>query len=355
MQSALGLGEIARLEGNVLGVIIPDMPSETMLRDVCDKIRQLLTTPYPLAGSQVQIGLNVGYAAIDSSQTLNAEAYLSRAQDALAKAKQSSSAVPHGYDLADSARLERSRRIEHALHQALEREEFYLLFQPQYRLSDHKLIGVEALIRWDSALLGNVSPVEFIPIAESSGFIIELGQFVLEQSIKSALTLPDHIVMSPNVSVFQLLADDFPQQVASLLARYGLSPDRLCLELTESEYLDPQGEAVKQMRAVQAQGVTWALDDFGTGYSSLSYLKDLPFAKIKLDRAFVTDLSDNQEAQITIRSLVQLVHGYDKTLLCEGVETEDEAMILTELGCDSVQGYYFGRPTKLDEISDRPN
>lgn len=141
--------------------------------------------------------------------------------------------------------------------------------------------------------------------------------------------------------------------MAQLLQRYGLAPERLCLELTESEFLSPDSDAVAHMHRLRAMGVTWALDDFGTGYSSLSYLRDLPFNKIKLDRAFLKDILEDPSAQQALRSLVQLVQGYGKTLLCEGAETVEEVNLLTRLGCDSVQGYYFGKPEPLAALLDR--
>ena len=165
--------------------------------------------------------------------------------------------------------------------------------------------------------------------------------------------MPSHLIMSPNVSVFELLVDDFPERVEALLCRYDLPADRLCLELTESEYLSPGSAAVARMHALKAIGVTWALDDFGTGYSSLSYLKDLPFDKIKLDRAFLKDVLDDPKAQMALRSLVQLVQGYGKSLLCEGVETQKQFDLLARFGCDSVQGYYFGRPEPLEDLQQR--
>jgi diguanylate cyclase (GGDEF)-like protein len=353
LDESMGLGEVARLEGNVLGVVVPKMASDRSAQREWHRIRNVLIQPYLLAGSQIQIGLSIGYLISDPAQDWDGEAHLSRAQDALAKSIETSNNTPIAYDSADSERRDRSRRLEHALNQALEREEFHLLYQPQYCLSEQSLIGAEALIRWESAEFGNVSPFEFIPIAESSGFITELGQFVLECSIESAAALPAHLTMSPNVSVFQLLSADFPTQVATLLRRHGLSPDRLCLELTESEFLSPNSEAVQRMHDLRSLGVSWALDDFGTGYSSLSYLKELPFDKIKLDRSFLKDVLDDQKAQIALRSIVQLVQGYGKTLLCEGAETKKEIDLLSQFGCDSVQGYYFGRPEPFDELERR--
>lgn len=352
-EDSLGLGEVARLEGNVLGVVIPHPTSELSLRGECGRIRQRLLDPYHLNGSQIRIGVSIGYLAADPALKLSGECYLSRAQDALTQSKDALESSCSVYNSADGERRDRSRRLEHALNQALEGDEFHLLYQPQYQLSDQTLIGAEALIRWNSPEFGFVSPVEFIPIAESSGFITELGQFVLEQSIKNAVLLPEHLVMSPNVSVLQLLSAGFPSQVSNLMRRHGLSPDRLCLELTESEFLKPGSEAVERMRALRSLGVTWALDDFGTGYSSLSYLKDLPFDKIKLDRAFLQNVFDDPRAQTALQSIVQLVQGYGKTLLCEGAETRQEVDLLTRFGCDSVQGYFFGRPESFEDLSQR--
>ncbi len=351
--ASVNLGEIARLEGNVLGAVVPELADERTLDQDCNRIREFLTRPYVVGGSQIQIEVSIGYIRSDPTRNWDGEGYLSRAQDALASSKESSTYVSSAYNSADSERRERSRRIEHALNHALENDEFYLLYQPQYSLVDQTLIGAEALIRWESPEFGSVSPIDFVPIAESSGFITELGHFVLERSIEAAAALPQHLIISPNVSAFQLLSADFPSRVSSLLGQYGLAPRRLCLELTESEFLNPESEAVERMRSLQSMGVTWALDDFGTGYSSLSYLKDLPFDKVKLDRAFLKDIFDEPKAQIALRSLVQLVQGFGKTLLCEGAETKKEVDLLAKFGCDSVQGYYFGRPETFAELNSR--
>lgn len=346
------LGEVARLDGNVLSVIIPNIGTEQDLLAECKRIRQILIEPYPISGSQIRIGLNIGYIASDPSKELTAEDYLARAQDALMTSIDAAAGNLSSYNVQEGETRARSRRLEHALYQALERGEFHLLYQPQYRLSDRKLIGTEALLRWNSPEFGNVSPVEFIPIAESSGFINELGRFVLDTSIKDAVDLPDHITMSPNVSVLQLLMPDFPDQVAELLDRHGLAPQRLSLELTESKPLNPDSEAVARLRAVTDLGVSWALDDFGTGYSSLSYFKELPFEKIKLDRSFLTNIFQSPEDQNALRSIVQLVQGYGKTLLCEGTETEKEVELLTQIGVDSAQGYYFCRPEPFEHVKE---
>ncbi len=353
MNSSMALGEVARLDGNVLGVVIPDLQADTSPEAMCLRIQEVLTRPYQISGSQIQIGLSIGHVVVERACEWCGEDCLSRAQDALAHARGFAGNTCSSYNNADSEQRERRRRLEHGMNRALEREEFHLLYQPQYRLSDQSLIGAEALIRWESAEFGFVSPAEFIPIAESSGFILELGEFVLKRSIESAVVLPEQLAMSPNVSVFQLLVSDFPKQVASLLGQHDLAPERLCLELTESEFLSPESEAVERMHMLKSIGVTWALDDFGTGYSSLSYLKDLPFDKIKLDRAFLKDVLKDQKAQTALESLVRLVQGYGKTLLCEGVETQAEADLLSLLGCDSVQGYYFGRPEPFDELNNR--
>jgi len=353
MDPALGLGAVGRLDGTVFCAVIPTEKNGQSIDAVCRDIQDVLTQPYKVGGSNIQIGVNVGYAAAEPDETWVSEDYVSRAQDALANAHASSAYIPSAYNSAEGEKRDRSRRLEHALSQALARGEFHLLYQPQYHLSDRSLIGAEALIRWQSNEFGFVSPEEFIPIAESSGFIAELGQFVLENAIEAALSLPNHVTMSPNVSVFQLLSADFPTRVKDLLAKHGLAPERICLELTESEFLSPDSEAVQRMRDLQSYGVTWALDDFGTGYSSLSYLKELPFDKIKLDRAFLKDIFDDISAQSTLRSVVQLVHGYGKSLLCEGAETEREIELLAAFGCDSVQGYYFGRPESFEDLVQR--
>jgi EAL domain-containing protein (putative c-di-GMP-specific phosphodiesterase class I) len=244
--------------------------------------------------------------------------------------------------------VESSRiQIESCLRTALAAREFELYFQPQYRM-DRSLVGFEALLRWNSPKLGMVSPAVFIPVAEQTGLIVPIGQWVLEEACRqiAAWSAAGHTAfrVAVNVSAFQFAREDFPESVAQFLRVMGISPERIELELTETAIMTDISKSSAQLRELRDLGLAVWIDDFGTGYSSLSYLQRLPVDGIKIDQSFVKDLSsDPVSALPMIEAIVNLAHNLNLRVMAEGVETEEQLQFLRDASCDLAQGYLFSR------------
>ncbi|WP_299508573.1 EAL domain-containing protein, partial [uncultured Roseobacter sp.] len=220
----------------------------------------------------------------------------------------------------------------------------------QHRVDDLKLIGSEALLRWKSDTLGQVYPDEFIEIAESTGFINELGAWVLDKAVRDTMRLPPHMSVAVNVSGVQMTSENIVSDINRLLQETQFCAARLCLELTETVLFDGTGELVEMMRDIQFRGVCWALDDFGTGYSSLGYLSQLPIEKLKVDKSFMLGLGADPAAEPILTAVGDLCRGLGMTLLCEGVETDEHLKFLQTREVAEAQGYLFGKPMPFSDF-----
>jgi EAL domain-containing protein (putative c-di-GMP-specific phosphodiesterase class I) len=254
------------------------------------------------------------------------------------------------------ARAEVDRRahmkLDHAMRQALVSGRFRLMYQPQLNLHDGRIVGAEALLRWRDPEMGDVSPARFIPVAEASGFIVAIGDWVLAQAVRQAVLWHQRGLAVPiavNVSALQFQQVQFVDRVASVLAVSGLPPDLLELELTESILVHDADEALARLHALARLKVRLSIDDFGTGYSSLAYLKRFPIGKLKIDRSFVSGLpGDDTDAGI-VRAILQMARALDMKVIAEGVETESQRQFLVQEGCSEMQGYLYA--PALDPIS----
>lgn len=350
----MGLSAIARLDGNSFAFFIEGVSNRRDFTSMARSIRATVTKFYDLADVAAQIEASIGYVEVGLENTLSAEQLLSRAEDALDAGTSGSMSGVFAYDPSVAEQRARVRAVERALPGSVERGELYVVYQTQHRLEDGALIGLEALVRWKNPDLGQVFPDEFIPIAESNGFISELGRFVLHKAVQDATSLPEEVTMAVNVSSVQFRNGDLLSDVQNALAQSGLPPERLCLELTESVLLTEDNDTMETMQDIAMAGVTWAMDDFGTGFSSMAYLSSLPLEKVKLDRSFTMALHTDPSARVILRSVKALCDGLGIGLLCEGVETDEHRNILMEEGCLEGQGYYYGRPVPLSDIV-RPN
>jgi len=344
------LSTVARLGGTTFAFYAEVELDASEAEATAQRIRKDIARPYRLANANAQVDVRLGYTSLPKERPIPAETALERAEEALDSAKARGTSIaafdPTGWD-----KQRRAREIERAMEGALENDEFRLVYQPQHRVADGRLIGAEALMRWDSPALGQVFPGEFIEIAESSGFIVDLGRWVLEKTARDASTLPDDLTIAVNVSGNQLTQGDFVGQVNEVLERVGAPGSRLCLELTESVLLASTDEILQTMRDLCFKGLTWALDDFGTGYSSMAYLSQMPLEKVKLDKSFTMGLGKNTSARPILHSTAELCRGLGVKLLCEGVETAEHLAVLREECCDEAQGYYFGKPLDLSEFA----
>ena len=283
-------------------------------------------------------------------QSLAAEELVHRADLALTTGKMEGKARRTLFDEAMLSRTLNRGRLEIELNEANLEDEIEPVYQPIVDLPTRRIIGVEALVRWRHPIRGVVLPSDFIPAAESSGKITEIGRIMLEHACRDATRFPQPIAVSVNLSPVQLMRMDVAESVGRALARSGLAPERLKLEITESVMLQDSRGTQALMRRLQAQGVTVSLDDFGTGYSSLSYLRSFPFNELKIDRAFLSEIGEDQQAAGIVQIILLLARELNMNVVAEGIEQEEQAATLMALGCARGQGYLFGRPMGFDEI-----
>jgi diguanylate cyclase (GGDEF)-like protein len=258
------------------------------------------------------------------------------------------------FDDAMRTRALAAHATENAMHRALERGEFRLFFQPIVGLSDARCVGVEALLRWQHPERGLISPAEFIPMAEETGMIVEIGQWVIEEAARHAarwqLEHPHPFQVAINLSARQLVHPDLADRLAEVLAQTGVEPANLCFEITESVLMDDTEAVIEVIERIRALGVKLAIDDFGTGYSSLGYLKRFPVDVVKIDRSFVSGLGVDKGDAAIVSAVIGLAHALDLRVTAEGVETEEQLTALIELDCDEAQGYFFSPPQPAPDL-----
>jgi EAL domain-containing protein (putative c-di-GMP-specific phosphodiesterase class I)/CHASE2 domain-containing sensor protein len=302
-----------------------------------DRIRGLMEHEFEAAGHAVYVDPEFG-----SATGIGAEAVLRRAELALADGLETGR--PGVFTPVMEARVIARRRVDSALRQAIEEGAIRVQFQPQVRLSDGRLIGAEALARWDDPELGAVSPAEFIPLAEESGLIVRIGELILNEACRIVAGWDWNGRIGVNLSPAQMQLTDVVAIVDAALERSGLPADRLELEVTESLLVDHSVQTVAQLAALRRRGIGLAIDDFGTGYSSLSYLADLSCDTIKIDRSFLRDFGRKPESNAVVQSVIELAHRLGRTVIAEGIEEEAQRVLLRAMSCDVGQGYLLGRP-----------
>ncbi|WP_432444742.1 EAL domain-containing protein [Rhizobium leguminosarum] len=331
---------LARLDGDHFGIATfkTDEPS---IDDFADGLLRLFEEPILLRGAVLPVSVRLGIARSGDAAP---SALPAAAESALIAVKASPGRRWSSFDPSTAVRQARSRRLERDMRDALQNRQFFLLFQPQIEFRSGRLVGAEALIRWNHPEFGLISPAEFIPIAESSGLICDIGRWTLFEACTEAAAWPGELSIAVNVSALQFERSDIEADVRDALSCSGLPASRLCLELTESAFLGQGGVSITKMRALRDHGVVIALDDFGTGYSSMSYLADLPLDKLKIDQSFVRRMNGNPNIFQIVGAIISLAHGLNLVVVAEGVETDLEAEALHRLGCETGQGYLFGRP-----------
>lgn len=320
-----------------------------------DEVVASLTADYQLRGHTYPCQLNVGVLVFQPLDQEPTPQLFKRAGLALLDAKRQRDGKPRLFHQVQEDELEERLSLERELQHAIDHDELCLYLQPQVD-ANRQVIGAEALIRWQHPERGMISPGHFIPIAEDTGLILPLGHWVLQEGCRllgewrHAPAL-QNLQLSLNVSVRQFQQPDFADQVLSVIQQFDAPPERLTLELTESLLLsDPEG-TIKKMQQLQREGVSFALDDFGTGYSSLAYLKVLPLDTLKIDIAFVRDLAVGMQATPIAATIIALAQSLGLRVVAEGVETDDQRLVLAQLGCHIYQGFLFGRPAPVDTFS----
>jgi diguanylate cyclase len=300
-------------------------------------------------GPDALVSCSVGIAICPNDAT-DRQGLLSHADTALYRAKSEERGTYRFFEAAMGEQARDRRHLEHDLRYAISRKELSLVYQPQQDVRTAEIVGFEALLRWKHATRGDITPAIFIPIAEESGVILQIGEWVLRMACQEAATWTRPLTVAVNVSAVQLHNANFSRLLHEILLQTGLSPERLELEITETALIRDLNRALATLRQVKSLGVRIAMDDFGTGYSSLSNLRAFPFDKIKIDGSFIKAVNTNEQTAAIVRAVLGLGRGLGLPVLAEGVETPGELAFLSKESCDAVQGYYVGRPATIDQF-----
>jgi diguanylate cyclase (GGDEF)-like protein len=342
-------GTVARLGGDEFGIVFTDLAPEHATK-VAGQLLNAVSQPVDFHGHQLARGISIGIAtsATDGDETEN---LLKNADLALYRAKADGRGTFRFFESDMDARAQARRALEIDLRQALAKRQFELHYQPQVDIDTGEVLALEALVRWRHPERGLIPPMEFIPLAEETGLIIGLGEWVLHQACLEATKWPNSVRVAVNVSPVQFRNHDLAQVVGRILTETGLPPSRLEIEVTESLLLRDAEANLKALNHLKRLGLRISMDDFGTGYSSLANLRSFPFDKIKIDRSFVSDLENNADSAAIVRAVLGLGHSLGMTTCAEGVETQEQLVRLRREGCTEVQGFYYSRPKPVDEIS----
>ncbi len=338
-----------RLGGDEFAIVIRDASDRARVDRVARAVIEHLSLPYEVEHHTLYVGASVG-SALGPRDGQTVETLMRNADLALYRAKGDGGAAHCTYEPSLHARAEERRQLELSLRRALDKGELRLNYQPVVDANNEKVVSFEALLRWDSPEHGVVSPAKFVPIAEDTRLIVPIGDWVLREACKEALNWPSDVRVAVNVSGEQLLERQFSARVIDALTATGLPPHRLEIEVTESIFVRDGPTARATLENIMELGCRVALDDFGTGYSSLGYLRTLRFSTIKVDRSFVQGAAvGNAESLAIVRAVVAMAQSLDMSTTAEGVETAEEAAMIRTLGCNKIQGYYFGRPMPADD------
>ena len=337
---------VARLGGDEFAVVQEGGSQPTHAGLLSERVIAALRQPFAIGGQSIRISASIGVAVYPADADTPSD-LIKNADMALYRAKAEGRGFTRFYEAAMDEALRQRRQLEADLCLAIGREELKVHYQPLAELGSGAIIGFEALLRWDHPRLGPVSPEMFIRLAEESGLIVKLGEWVLREACGEAARWDPPLKLSVNLSPLQFMQDDLVGAVERVLAETGLASSRLELEVTEGLLIKDAGGAVAMLERLKALGVQIAMDDFGTGYSSLTYFRMFPFDKVKIDQGFVRDMIDNPQALAIIRSVIGLGHGLGVPVVAEGVETQAQLDALRAEGCDQVQGYFIARPNPI--------
>src|SRR5665213_2677662 len=351
IQASARGGVVARLSGDEFGLIIDGKQPATGLA-LAEQLAETLAKEFQIDGKSVRTGVTTGISIFPRNGA-DAASLLANAGAALFRAKAKSRGSISIFEPEMDQQI-RDRRVLHQdLSLAIKNGELSLYYQPQaisrHTVASSEVIGFEALARWLHPVRGFVPPSDFIPLAEESGLIVEMGEWILRQACREAASWPLPLQIAVNLSPAQFMHGDLVGLVHSILLETGLSPGRLELEITEGLLIEDFDRGLALLRRLKALGVRISMDDFGSGYSSLSYLQAFPFDKIKIDRAFVMNLGRNPQSASIVRAVIGLGHGLGMSIVAEGVETQEQLGFLADEGCDAVQGYFIGKPARIGQ------
>jgi diguanylate cyclase (GGDEF)-like protein len=348
----------ARLGGDEFVIVLDCLGREEIVAAAnaecaADRLRESLSMPYVISGTPCHVSASIGITLFHDAEE-SAESLLKQADLALYQAKRAGRNTSRFFNPVMQAAVDARAEVEIGLHRALAHHELQLYYQPQVD-ADGGIIGVEALVRWQPPSGPMVSPAQFIPIAEESGLILPIGQWVLTTACHQIGAWAEsadmcHLTVSVNISAQQFRQPDFVDQVRTALSLCGKGASRLKLELTESSVVEEVDEVIERMHAIRTLGVSFSMDDFGTGYSSLANLKRLPLDQLKIDQGFVHDIPDDADDCAIARAIIALGHSLHLQVIAEGVENEAQREFLAQNNCVSYQGYLFGKPSPAAAI-----
>jgi diguanylate cyclase (GGDEF)-like protein/PAS domain S-box-containing protein len=344
-------GHVGRMGGDEFAIVIKDAQGRKIVEGLADRLIRSIAAPYLIDKVEIRIGVSIG-CAFGPFDGQSVDDLIQKADLALYQAKNQGRGTCCYYNAEMQSVAEHKTRLEKDLAYAIDNGQLRLLYQPLINASDQKLVGFEALVRWHHPTRGIVPPNDFIPLAEETGLIMGLGEWVIEEACRAAATWPEHITVAVNLSARQLVLPALPATVSSALSRNRVQANRLELEVTETVFLEDTAGSLDVLKRLRALGVGIALDDFGTGYSSLGYLNKAVFHKLKIDGSFVRESAKNKETVAIIQSIVHLARSFRMTITAEGVETADDFTRMKDLGCNQIQGYLFGRPMTFERASD---
>ena len=340
---------IARTGGDEFVIVQAPITDPTDATSLAQRIIAEISAPYDLDDHQATIGTSIGIA-VSPNDGSTPDKLLRNADLALYRAKGDGRGTFRFFEPAMDEQMQARRVMEQDLRKALGCGEFELYYQPVVNLESSEISGFEALIRWNHPKSGLVSPATFIPLAEEIGFIVPLGEWVIREACLTASRWPDHLHVAVNISAAQFRHPGLMQVIVGALAASGLQPARLEIEITESVLLQDTDATLALLHQLRALGIRIAMDDFGTGYSSLTYLQCFPFDKIKIDRSFVKDITENVGSLNIVRAVAALASGMGMAATAEGVETREQLERITQEGCTEMQGYFFSRPLPARDI-----
>lgn len=344
---------ISRIGGNRFLIAAPLDAEECQDMQAVEAIKNAVERPIDVGGTELYLTTSIGVTLFPQDGRTS-EQLINRAESALYHSKKQGGNRAKFYNIEDTVRLNRRITIEAALRPALYLRQFRLSYQSIYRMADGKLRGFEALIRWEHPELGEISPLEFLPIAEQNGLILPIGEWVLREACKMLTGLNKYglcsIIMSINVSTQQLQDSTFSQTLQNILKEYDIAPSSFELQITENTMLYSSDAAITNLSWLRAAGVRIALDNFGIGHSSLTNLKQLPIQCLKIDKSFIKKIDLQGAEQIIVEGIIKLVHKLGLEVIAEGVEYTEQYELLSEWGCNYVQGFLLGKPQEPDVL-----
>lgn len=344
---------LGRLGGDEFGLIIEDAKNLDRLHVLLHRCINAASEPLHIDQSIIHTSISIGIAVFPFAGQ-NISDLISNADIAMYRAKSNGKSTYEFFSEEMNTVIKHRHAVSMALREPISNKELSIVYQPQIDLKSGKPIGIEALLRWEHKELGRVGPDEFIPIAEETGFIREIGQWVLRNGLRDFEVIQDHyklpLCISLNVSTKELESPEYNKLLKNVLVDTNVDPCSISLEITESAIMKNIHHAKSRMKNIEKLGISFALDDFGTGYSSMQYLKTLPLSTLKIDKVFIRDILDDQDDATIVKATIQLAHGLGLQVLAEGVETERQLDFLREHGCDQVQGFLFCKPMNLDDL-----